>query len=541
MATIGTLNVALRANTRKFNKGMDKAQSRIKMFSSSLLSLKSMAIGLGVALGGVMSAKYLKGVADGIDQTAKFADAIGISSEALQKLQHVGGLAGASAEQVNKGLQRMINTVGEASQGIGTGAKAFEDLGLSVGVLLAQTPDEQFATISEALKKMTNQTLRVTSAVDIFGRQQGTALIKMMSMGSDEIKRQGQEFQDLGVIVNRFDAELVETANDSIAKATAVFSGLSNVLVAKLAPSITMITDKFTEWAKQANVGQILKDSLDRVMIGFGTLLDTVRVFALQTKIIFNELSSVILKGISEAMLTIIPIWERITGKVMVGSRQMQMAINNMGMMATVSKIGAENQLRLMDENKFENQVRTFITGLNEASKARDALVASGATSNKGLFESMLGIITPTLNKANNGIISMFTTAQNKLKELQSSASKSGDEIRQALKKPIDFLNDDIKKAMEALSFGDITKDQFDEFINKRKAELFPDSKDGGGGGAFEQIDFSLVSTDALAMQASTQKVQNDQLNVQKEMLAEAIAQTNALQNINLGSSRVVA
>ncbi len=119
MATVGKLNIILSASTGVFTKGIDAAQKQFNAFTASLTSGKALITGalgvLGVGLSANAFKGFIEGQAEAIDQTAKFADTLGISTENLVGLQHAAELAGVSSEELSTGLARMLKNMPSGS------------------------------------------------------------------------------------------------------------------------------------------------------------------------------------------------------------------------------------------------------------------------------------------------------------------------------------------------------------------------------------------------------------------------------------------
>ena len=225
MATIGTLNVAVKATTGKFSKGMNQAEKKMKGFGGAVQNMRAKLNGLGSSIGGlgaiggafagIFAVGKLVGLAQTIDQTQKIADNLGIAAGKLQEFQFAASQSGVSSDQLSSGLRRMTKNISDAANGLGVGKKALEDLGLSASDLQGMSVDESFLTISQALSQVTNKTEQVRIALDLFGRQ-GANLINTMKGGRKSIEDFGKEAQRLGIIASEETGRKLEAMNDSI-------------------------------------------------------------------------------------------------------------------------------------------------------------------------------------------------------------------------------------------------------------------------------------------------------------------------------------
>ena len=163
MANIGRLTVDLRLTSQKFTAGLKKATGSLSTFrakaQTATRSMGGMQARLGALIGvagfGAMISQSLKAG----DAIAKMSDRLGISTENLAAFQHLAQLNGESIEGFDKSIEKMTRSIGEAQRGLGTGKKAFEDLGLSVDAFEGKNADEQFLIIAEAIKDVENKPL----------------------------------------------------------------------------------------------------------------------------------------------------------------------------------------------------------------------------------------------------------------------------------------------------------------------------------------------------------------------------------------------
>ena len=160
MALLGKISVNLTASTARFEKGLARARKRARAFGRSIGRMGARAAKFGAVAGGVAvtGLAYMTSRAmSSIDATAKLSDRIGITTERLAGLRHAAEITGAGAATMDKSLQFMAKTLGEAETGIGEGKQALEKLGLSLDALLGKRPDEQFALLAERVSSLATQ------------------------------------------------------------------------------------------------------------------------------------------------------------------------------------------------------------------------------------------------------------------------------------------------------------------------------------------------------------------------------------------------
>lgn len=254
MAFIGSLVTTVKANTEPFKKKMKGAASIAEKFGKAI---KKVGIGIakfGVALGVVAVGAlvlYTLRAFKAIDATAKLASELDITTEALTGYQLAAGLSGVSTETLNKAIQRMVRTVGEARIGVTTGTKALEDFGLKLEDIEGLNTQETFELIADRIAAIEDPMIRSAKAALIFGKS-GQKLINFFKTGSEGMARLRDELDELGISFSAVDAAKVEAANDAILRMQTVATGLGNTLAIAVSPFVEDLTTKFTDWIKES-------------------------------------------------------------------------------------------------------------------------------------------------------------------------------------------------------------------------------------------------------------------------------------------------
>lgn len=278
MATIATLTIDLVGKSAKLTSELKKANKNTNSWAAKTrkavgASAKVMA-GFGVAGAAAFTAIYKKN-AEFIDQQAKTADRLGITTEALTGLQHAANLTGASNEELTKSLQRMQQGLGQVAQtGTGEAKYALDGLGLSIKELQGLAPEEQFKLIAERLRGVTDQSEKVYYAQTLMGRS-GTKMINLMDQGAEGIQAYMQEAEDLGIAFSRIDAAKIEMANDAMDRAEKSTHSFGQALATETAPIVGALADMWTDSAKEAGgFGQVAQNVVTKVGQGIGFLSD---------------------------------------------------------------------------------------------------------------------------------------------------------------------------------------------------------------------------------------------------------------------------
>ena len=280
MSDIAKLTVALYANSAQFVSELDRSNKKAKSWSSQVRGSFSVAAAAtaaaATATAGALALVYNQQAAI-IDQTAKFADRIGISTEALTQFRHAAELTGVGSKNLDMSLQRMTRRIAEAAQGSGEAAPALKQLGLDAQALGQMTPDQQLYALSDAFTQVESQSERVRLAFKLFDSE-GVGMVNMLAGGSDGLRSMADEADRLGITLSRIDAAKVEMANDAMYKVNATTTALKKEITTQLAPIVAALSEEFLNYAQQfGGMNNMVAEGIHSTVNGIGFLADSFR------------------------------------------------------------------------------------------------------------------------------------------------------------------------------------------------------------------------------------------------------------------------
>ncbi len=259
----------------------DKTAAAFKsvMGSATRLAAAAAKIGVAFATAGVAAAAALTKMSmQNIDNLAKTADKIGITTQALGGLRHAAELTGVSASTMDMAMQRLTRRVSEAANGTGEAKDALIELGINAETLEQLPLDKQMEVIADSMKGVEKQSDKVRLAMKLFDSE-GVAVVNTLAGGSAGLKVMAKEADALGITVGRVDAAKIEMANDAGTRAKGVFTGLGNQLSVAFSPIIGEVATKFHQAALDSEgFGNIGQDVAAALVSGFGTFLDTLQM-----------------------------------------------------------------------------------------------------------------------------------------------------------------------------------------------------------------------------------------------------------------------
>lgn len=259
----------------------DKTQ---KGFSSARAGLKKLAGrvgGLGAAVAAVAGAAGLgalvKKTFETADATAKVADKIGITTKALGGLRHAAELTGVSQNTLDQALQRVTRRIAEAANGTGEAKDALRELGIDAEKLVKHPLQEQLGIVADKMGNVETRADKVRLAMKLFDSE-GVALVNTLDLGSEGLKEIAAEADAFGISMSRVDAAKIEAANDAITRSKARFTGVVNVISAKLAPVVQFVIERFSGLSDSAkDFGNIMTGVIGAGVTVFARFTDVLQ------------------------------------------------------------------------------------------------------------------------------------------------------------------------------------------------------------------------------------------------------------------------
>jgi hypothetical protein len=252
VATKGEVEIQIKADDKASGKMKTIGKSATDMsatFKKAGLAITALGVGMAIALG-----KMVTSYAEAGDEVAKMAHRTGLGTEALSELHHVANITGTDLSSIEKAVRTMTGAITDANEGMTTYIRAFERIGLSIEDLIGLSPEEQFWKIARAIGDLEDETLKVATAADIFGRA-GTQLLPMMDETGESIDALRQEAHDLNLVFSEESAAAAESFQDSKTRLVGAFQGMFFSLAEQLMPTlegfinlIKNIITKITDW-----------------------------------------------------------------------------------------------------------------------------------------------------------------------------------------------------------------------------------------------------------------------------------------------------
>ena len=290
----------LEQSQKKIGKFTKKSGSRLQKLGSKFSGLGNKVGLMGAAAGLALTALTVKTM-KATDALGKTADKLGVMPQKLQAMQRAAQLTGVSVDTANMALQRMVRRVQEASMGTGEAKGALADLGLEAKELAQLPVDEQFKRIADAMGDVSESGEKVRLAMKLFDSE-GVALVNTLALGSKGLEEIEQDMDALGISMTRFNISKIEQANDAFLIASQNTQSFAQSFAVALAPAVTAVSEKFTEFAKDMGGFDVLALRVfNGVMQGVGILANGFHGL----KIIFQGVVAILVTGLSKVLSSV--------------------------------------------------------------------------------------------------------------------------------------------------------------------------------------------------------------------------------------------
>lgn len=552
MATIGLINLLMRANSAPFTKDIKKAsdsiggmkkeaasaESSFGSFSAGLKGMGAALAGVGAALGAAAIAASLKSFVQesmsSVVATARLSDRLGVATEDLIGLQHAASqsLGADQVEAFTDALSDMQEKIGDVTLEEGGAKDILKILGLDAAKLKTQDAVTNFKQIADAISKVKSKAEKLHIADTLFGGQ-GQKLLPLLEQGSAGIERFAAEAQNLGLNFSRVDAAKVEQANAAMGRLGAVIQGTGQQLAIGLAPYIEAAANALTNMGAQGiDVAGYVDSAMGMMSSSIGVVADVIHTVGLG----WEALEAVAATAVSSMMSGVASLGDGVQTVTKVVT-DFDLSWQLLG--ATGATVGEGFLMVLATLGDGLEVVINYVPYLKEVV----ASLGIGWTAMGGAAAQAFATTLSTLATVGEGVewllnqipgveVSFGTALQDMAKQAQEFADTSFAEVNDALNKPIDTSGvDDFFQGLRdtADNASQFSEDSWNEFNssleatpNNQAIEGFFNEVEAGAAGAAEYADTKWAEFNDSLMAAPPSEGINNFFDEIKSGAAEA-------------------
>ena len=240
----------------KLTDSASKAERGSRSLSSGFSALAGAALKFAAPLAGLVS---VAGIVSFVNQTAEAADEIGklsirlgITSDALQRLQFAASMSGASAATLTTSLQFLGRAVDETLGGSKEMAEAFSRLGITTSELQSLSIDQLFIRVADAISKTNDPTAKLGVGTRLLGRGFGE-LLPTLDEGAEGLRKLGDEAERAGAVLSDDLIKASTDFNDNLQILSTQVGALARQLAGPIIEALANITTGFIEAQRAGN------------------------------------------------------------------------------------------------------------------------------------------------------------------------------------------------------------------------------------------------------------------------------------------------
>lgn len=178
------------------------------------------------------------------DAVGKTADAIDISTRALQEYQYVARLSGVDTELLNRSFESFTKRLGELRAGTGDLEYKLKDMNVQLMEQLkgAGNTTQALDLLFKAMDKTTNSADKAALAAAAFGRG-GVKMVNMLREGYEGMERLREKANALGIVLSEDVIRNAEKVNDEFDTMKTIMKTQLTGAFVEMAPAILKVSE----------------------------------------------------------------------------------------------------------------------------------------------------------------------------------------------------------------------------------------------------------------------------------------------------------
>ncbi len=247
---VGGVAIEISGDPRKMNHTLDemdkKSRDAGKKAGQSLASSYEEGFSrLRFAIAGIVTGivATIARITTSLKQTADRAQSLGVTVEAMSRLEYASRVTGASVQDLNVAMVTLSRRMVERDQ-LSEGVRIFSALGVSVTDTTGRlkSADRMLAEVADRFARMGDGIQKTELAVRLFG-EGGTRLIPLLNRGSQGMRELAQESDNAGNTLSQKSAVAVTKFMEAVDRVTARVMGWAKGVVVDLLPALTFLAN----------------------------------------------------------------------------------------------------------------------------------------------------------------------------------------------------------------------------------------------------------------------------------------------------------
>ncbi len=236
----------------------DKTKAGFKSVKNGLKGIRSginnTSVQLGVLAGVTGLGAIVTSSINAGSELLKLSSTVNASVKELSQWQYAGEQVGIEGDKMADIFKDVQDKIGDLAVTGGGGAiDMFEKLNLNIQDFVGLSAPEQLTKIGAALDGVATESEKIFFMEALAG--DASRLLPLLKNNGEELKKLAQEADDLGISMDRLEAEKLRAAQKAIGDAGKAIEGVGNKIAVKLAPFIVAATKSFTKMSLNATKG----------------------------------------------------------------------------------------------------------------------------------------------------------------------------------------------------------------------------------------------------------------------------------------------
>lgn len=296
----------------------DEASGAIKKvsgeFQKTSESIKKVALAAGAAAIGFagLGIKAVKDVANLAEELTNLSKKTSFSVQGLSALKVQAEQSGIGLGTFEGAIKKMNLNLADISENSKKWNDDVKTLGLTIGQLNAQTPEESFISIGNAIAKLEDPTKRAEEAMKFFGKA-GMDLLPFFMQGNLDMAEMKKKAEELGVSLDEGAAQKALAADEAFDKLDQQMKGVWQTIGIELAPVVTKLVEYVStnviptilEWMKKiSEIGEKIVDFWNK----HESLRRAVEIAWMAIKVVWDVGTKAIVSGL-ESVFGVLDRW----------------------------------------------------------------------------------------------------------------------------------------------------------------------------------------------------------------------------------------
>ena len=234
-----------------------------------------------IKTGAAFAIDLVTGFAAAGDEIAKTSKQLGVGAQSLQRLTFAAERSGVSSASLQRSIRTLqVGLIDAREKGVGPAADGLALLGLQLEDIPVDDAEAAFGVISDALQNVESEAERSSIAADLFGQRAGIELKSLLVEGSEGIRELGDRAEELGGVLGEDALGSAEQLTDAFTDLQTLFDGVKNQIGSALAPTITVLVDKITDFVAEND--DLIQQDIPKLFEALADLLPPVLKFTSQ-------------------------------------------------------------------------------------------------------------------------------------------------------------------------------------------------------------------------------------------------------------------